>query len=207
MPIFREIIDEDYKILIWKYDENEQFSPQLFLDEETLKNIENLHPKRQKEILITRVMLRMVLPKHQLLYKENKEPYLNPSDQYISISHSFPFAVIAISKNKIGIDLEKIQPKLQILKNKFLYLTEYDWVKTSQELEYLTAIWAIKESLYKIDSSKYWSFREHYEIDSFCLNQSSLQDIKCRVFDETKNNEYLAKLEKIEDFYLAITKK
>lgn len=207
MPIFREIIDEDYKILIWKYDENEQFNPHFILDKETLKNIKNLHPKRQKEILITRVMLRMFLPKHQLLYKESKEPYLNPSDQYISISHSFPFAVIAISKNKIGIDLEKIQPKLQILKNKFLYITEYDWIKSSQELEYLTAIWAIKESLYKIDSSKYWSFREHYEIDSFCLNQSSHQNIKCRVFDETKNNEYLAKLEKIEDFYLAITKK
>lgn len=207
MPIFREFIENDIQILIWKYDENENLNLQDFLDNQTLNSIKTLHPKRQKEVSMTRKMLQILLPNYQLFYKENKEPYLNPTDRYISISHSFPFAAIAISKNKIGIDLERIQPKLQILKSKFLYKTEYNWIQnTQQELEFLTAIWAIKEALYKVDSAKYWSFREHYEIDFFSL-KLPYEIIKCRIFDNFKSNEYIAKLKKIEDFYLAIVKK
>ncbi|MDO4763565.1 MAG: 4'-phosphopantetheinyl transferase superfamily protein [Flavobacteriaceae bacterium] len=196
MPIFKEFTKENVKILIWKYDENED----LGIECPFLKNI---HPKRQKEILMVRKMLSILLPRHELLYQENGEPYLNPADRHISISHSFPFAVVAVSDEKIGIDLEEIQPKLEKIKNKYLYKTEYDWIEEENELEYLTLIWSIKEALYKIHSMKYWSFREHYEIEKFNLTDKR---ISCSVFDERKKNQYFANFIKMENFYLTIVK-
>jgi phosphopantetheinyl transferase len=51
-------------------------------------------------------MLKTVLPGYKILYRDGGEPYLIPGDFQISVSHSFPLAALAISKNRVGIDLE-----------------------------------------------------------------------------------------------------
>ena len=201
MPIFRDFSDNDTRILIWKYQEGEIFDKDFLLEPEILHKIKGYHHKKQMEVLMIRKMLKMLLPDYKIFYHENGEPYLQPSDRYISISHSFPYAAIAVSKRKIGIDLEKIDVKLQKLKSKFLYKTEYEWTENPRELDFLTAIWTIKEALYKIHPAKFWSFREYYEVSEFGLEASS---IECRVFSEISSDSFTAEIKKIEDFYLAV---
>ena len=204
MPIFKEIISEQTQILIWKYSDEEEFSADLISDEKEFENLKQKSPKRLIEKQMVRHMLRKILPNHKIRYHENGQPYLEPFDKFVSVSHSFPYAVLAISKKKIGVDIEQVKDRIDKIKLKFLHLNEIDWLSRAESgIEHLTAIWCIKEALFKIHSSKQWSFKEFYVVDEFLLDQFS--KIKCKVFDKDKEDKFLAYLEKIENYYLAIT--
>ena len=204
MPIFKEIISEQTQILIWKYSEEEEFSADLISDEKEFENLKQKSPKRLIEKQMVRQMFKKILPKHKIRYYENGQPYLEPFDKFVSVSHSFPYAVLAISEKKIGVDIEQIKDRIGKIKHKFLHPNEIDWLSRAESgIEYLTAIWCIKEALFKIHSSKQWSFKEFYVVDEFLLDQFS--KIKCKVFDKNREDKFLAYLEKIENYYLAIT--
>ena len=204
MPIFKEIISEQTQILIWKYSEEEKFSADLISDEKEFEHLKQKSPKRLIEKQMVRQMLKKILPNHKIRYHENGQPYLEPFDKFVSVSHSFPYAVLAISEKKIGVDIEQVKDRIDKIKHKFLHPTEIDWLgRVESEIEHLTAIWCIKEALFKIHSSKQWSFKEFYVVDEFFLDKFS--KIKCKVFDKDKEDKFLAHLEKIGNYYLAIT--
>jgi siderophore (surfactin) biosynthesis regulatory protein len=204
MPIFKEIISEQTQILIWKYSDEEEFSADLISDEKEFENLKQKSPKRLIEKQMVRHMLRKILPNHKIRYHENGQPYLEPFDKFVSVSHSFPYAVLAISEKKIGVDIEQVKDRIDKIKLKFLHPKEIDWLgRVESEIEHLTAIWCIKEALFKIHSSKQWSFKEFYVVDEFLLDKFS--KIKCKVFDKDREDKFLAHLEKIENYYLAIT--
>ena len=204
MPIFKEIISEQTQILIWKYSDEEEFSADLISDKKEFENLKQKSPKRLIEKQMVRQMLKKILPNHKIRYYENGQPYLEPFDKFVSVSHSFPYAVLAISEKKIGVDIEQVKDRIDKIKHKFLHPTEIDWLgRVESEIEHLTAIWCIKEALFKIHSSKQWSFKEFYVVDEFFLDKFS--KIKCKVFDKDKEDKFLAHLEKIGNYYRAIT--
>ena len=204
MPIFKEIISEQTQILIWKYSDEEEFSADLISDEKEFENLKQKSPKRLIEKQMVRQMLKKILPNHKIRYHENGQPYLEPFDKFVSVSHSFPYVVLAISEKKIGVDIEQVKDRIDKIKLKFLHPTEIDWLdRVESGIEHLTAIWCIKEALFKIHSSKQWSFKEFYVVDEFLLDKFS--KIKCKVFDKDREDKFLAHLEKIENYYLAIT--
>ena len=137
----------------------------------------------------------------KILYQE-REPFLYPKDAEISITHSFPFAAIAISKNKIGIDLEKFNPKILRLINKFTFEEERGFIPLDNEVTFYTIIWSVKESMYKIHHSKHWSLKKHYEVFPFDLDK--LDSIECRIFDEVFNDYFTAQVRRVEDYYFAV---
>lgn len=202
MPFYQDFTNENATILFWKYAENDFFDHDQLIETENLEKVEKYHPKKLLEYLMIRKMLKMLLPEHKILYKTIGQPYLFPKDAFISITHSFPFASLAISKKRVGIDLERIMPKILRVKHKFLHPTEIFWTQNENEVEMLTVIWVIKEALYKLHPSKYWSLKNYYEVQQFDLE--NLSNISCRVFDEDFEDQYIAKVTKIEDFYFAI---
>lgn len=202
MPFYQDFTDEHATILFWKYDEEDRFNHEELIETENFAKIENYHPKKLKEYLMIRQMLKMLMPEHKILYKTIGQPYLFPKDAFISITHSFPFASLAISEKRVGIDLERIMPKILRIKHKFLHPTEKSWTENENEVEMITVIWVIKEALYKLHPCKYWSLKDHYEVEPFDLND--LSEIKCRVFDDTFEDHYIARVTRIEDFFFAI---
>lgn len=201
MPLYRDFSDDKAIILIWKYDESEELDPEKLLEPENQHKVLGYHPHKIAEVLMVRKMLKSVLPDHKILYKENGEPYLFPSDQYISVSHSFPLAALAISKNKIGIDLEKRKEKISKIRHKFI-LHEDFFIDNSQEVDFLTAIWCVKEALYKIHHSKHWSLKKHYDVLPFDLKQEFC--VKSRVYEPDNEDFFNAKVSFFEDYCLAI---
>lgn len=204
MPLYKEFRNEQDSILLWKYTDEDHLDITELADEDDNGKIENYHPKKLLEYLMIRKMLKIELPFHKIAYKSIGEPYLVPNDFFISISHSFPYASLAISKQRIGIDLEKINPKILKIKHKFLHDNELIWTNNQNELEYLIIIWTVKEALYKLHPSKYWSLKKHYEVDYFDIND--LSSINCSVFDDNFKDEFTAEVLKIEDYYFAIIK-
>lgn len=203
MPFYHDYSDENAVILYWKYGEEDDFDVEKLIEPENLEKAKDYHPKKLLEHLMVRKMLKMTLPDHKILYKTIGEPYLWPDSAYISITHSFPFAALAISKNRVGIDLEKVNEKILRIKHKFLHESEFAWTQGKEnEVELLTIIWVIKESLYKVHQSKYWSLKDYYQVFPFDIND--LSEIKCRVFNDFFSHDFSARVFKIEDFYFGI---
>ena len=202
MPFYKDFTDENASILFWKYDETDQFENAELIEPENTEKVAQYHPKKLIEYLMIRKMLKMQLPEHKILYKTIGQPYLFPKDYFISITHSFPFASLAISKKRVGIDIERIMPKILRVKHKFLHPTEISWTENEGEVEFLTILWVIKEALYKLHPSKFWSLKNYYEVEKFSLDD--LSEIRCRVFDEDFEDRYIARVAKIEDFYFAV---
>ena len=203
MPFYHDYSDENAVILYWKYGEEDNFNVDELIEPENLERAKDYHPKKLIEHLMVRQMLKMLLPDHKIMYKTIGEPYLWPNTAQISITHSFPFASLAVSINRVGIDLEKVNSKILRIKQKFLHESEHVWTQDKEnEVELLTIIWVIKESLYKVHPSTYWSLKDHYQIEPF--NMEDLSEIKCRVFDDFFSHDFTAKVFKIEEFYFAI---
>jgi len=202
MPFYQDFSDENATIFFWKYDDSDCFNDEELIEPENFKKVENYHPKKLKEYLMIRQMLKMQLPNHKILYKTIGQPYLSPKDFFISITHSFPYASLAISKKRVGIDIEKVMDKILRIKNKFVHPNEICWTENENEVEFLTVIWVIKEALYKLHPSKFWSLKKNYEVEKFCLND--LSAVKCRVFDADFEDRYIAKVMKIDALYFAI---
>jgi len=201
MPLHKDFSEENIKVWVWRYSENDFLCPKTLLNNKEYEKFINYHPKRLIEILMIRKIIHKFLPKYSILYEQNGKPYLEPNDYNISISHSFPFAVLAISKYKIGIDIEKIRTKILNIKHKFIG-NEQSYIPLDKEKEYLTIIWCIKESLYKLHEKNFPSLRENYEVLKFTLN--NLDRIRARIFNENYSNYFYAKLRFFDDFFLSI---
>lgn len=201
MPLYRDFSDDDATILIWKYEDGEKLDADELLEPENAEKVKDYHPKKLLEVLMVRKLLKTVKPGSKILYRE-REPYLSPADAEISITHSFPFAAIAISKNKIGIDIEKFNPKILRVIDKFTYENERGFIPFDNEVTFFTIIWSVKESMYKIHHSKHWSLKKHYEVKPFELKH--LFDIRCRVHDEKISDEFKARVKFFDDYCFTI---
>lgn len=201
MPIYQDFSTDSSRILIWKHHQSDSL-PESLIPPSDFEKVKGYHPKKLLEYLMIRRMLSDIKPGAQILYREIGQPYLQPKDAFISISHSFPFAALAISDKRVGIDLEKTVPKILRVKHKFLNEYELLWTASDDEAELLTIIWAIKEALYKLHPSKYWSLKKYYEVERFQLD--CLERIHCRVFDDTFEDRYNACVKKMEGYYFAV---
>lgn len=202
MPFYEKINYKDVNVLLWKYAESDVFNEKRLIESDNVEKIQNYHPKKKAEYLMIRQLKELEYPNYKILYKSQGQPYLQPQDAYISVTHSYPFAGLAISKSRVGLDFELVQPKIEKIKDKFLHPNEHKWIDNAFSIEYLTIIWAIKEALYKLHPSKYWSLKKHYEVFPFELN--NLDEVSCRIFDEHFEDCYTAKVMAIENYYLAI---
>lgn len=193
MPFLKEIKNPHHKIILWKKEESE--FPTLSLEREL-----NLSKKQIFNRFITNQIIKLEYPSHSLHHDEDRAPYLIPLSSFVSISHSQDLIAVGFSKTKIGIDIEYISERIVKIKDKFTNTNEQKWIPNQNLKEYLTCIWCIKESLYKIHDAKFYSFKEHYEVFPFELEKS--EKIKCRVYDEKKETFFEAKIETIDNFFL-----
>lgn len=201
MPLYKDLSDDVAKILIWEFDKDEQLNADALLEPENQTKILGYHPNKIAEFLMVRKMLKILLPNHKIMYRENGEPYLFPQDFHISISHSYPLAALAISKKKIGIDLEKRKEKIRYIRHKFV-LHEDLFIDNNEEVDFLTAIWCVKEALYKIHHSKHWSLKKHYDVLPFDLQQEFI--VKARVYDLENEDFYKAKINFFDNYCVAV---
>lgn len=201
MPLYRDFSDHNATILVWKYNEEDDLQAEELLEPENADKVKDYHPKKMLEVLMVRKLLKSLKPNSKILYKD-REPYLDTMDAEISITHSFPYAALAISKNKIGIDVEKFNPKILRLIDKFTYENERGFIPENHADTFYTIIWSVKESMYKIHHSKYWSLKKNYEVKPFELKH--LDKISCRVYDETYSDEYNARVKFFDDYCFTI---
>ena len=175
---FSTRIDEDTEFALWKIEEEAQdLYNQLQLNDREKAYIESLNNgKRHLHWLGTRVLLRTMLHTENYIdcqVDAHGKPYLVNMPYHISLSHSFDYAAVMISKSKaVGIDIEKISPKVERIAHKFLSEYELSFLKPENRTEQLYVCWCAKEAVYKCNGRKEISFLDDIYLDPFNRHDS-----------------------------------
>ncbi len=163
MPIHKIIRKKKYQIGIWNITEK---SNQLL----RLSKMESIPKfkteKRIKEFLSCRLLLNELRPHIFINYNEYGAPEANNND-FVSISHSKNMSAVILSKNKVGLDIEKISQKALNLSSKFMSKDIHAPVSTAKA----TLIWCCKEAIYKWNQKGNINFISDIKIIPFKIKQ------------------------------------
>jgi len=158
--------------------ENEKEAFDLFINE-----------GRKKQWLVTRKLL-FELTKNSNLWiahDDNRKPILNDEHLSISISHTHNYVAILLGENiHLGIDIEKLTPRIHKIRHKFCSDTENKFLTDDETLlQRLYIIWSAKESLFKMYGEGGLDFRKNLHIHPFEYNPpGKLQtNIQCHNLD------------------------
>lgn len=166
MPLYKSIkVDATTKVLIWKVTESfDELFRETPLRDVCLHRLEQMKSEvHQRCFLSVRKLLEHAgYSDLDLMYNENGKPMLTDGN-HISITHSFDFSAIIISDRNTGIDLEQQREKIIRIAHKFTDFDSDFFVKSNkaQTIRQLTAIWGIKEAIYKFYSIKGLSLKDH----------------------------------------------
>ena len=176
MPLYKTISpNSQTAVKIWKIDESyDDLIQSIHLTPESLERVLGMKSvMHQRGFLSVRCLLtEFGYQDSDLFYDENGKPHLQDGKQ-ISITHSFNFSAVIVSDLIVGIDVEKQRDKITIIAHKFIGY-EDDYLKENDEsyIEKLTAIWCVKESLYKLFATPGLSFQKHCLVIPFSDNDN-----------------------------------
>ncbi|RKD20134.1 4'-phosphopantetheinyl transferase [Pelobium manganitolerans] len=205
MPLtFHQNINSDTSIALWKITETAaELEAKLQLKEHEQSVLRSLSKeKRNLHWLATRVLLRNMI--NTELYidcqtDENGKPFLVNHPHHISLSHSFDYAAVMISKTrKVGIDIEIIKAKIERVQQKFLAAAELDFIAEDKRIEQLYVCWCAKEALYKLNGKKETSFKDHIRLAAFAYADEG--ELKASIAKENRTKNYVVHYKKFEDY-------
>lgn len=163
MPlVYQQNINETTKIGVWHIAEEEAF----FLEQVPLQR-SITHPHKRLQHLAGRLLLKELYPAFPIeLIKiaDTRKPFLEDEAFHFSIAHSGHYAAVIVStSHRVGVDIEWENPKLSLIKNKFLSEDELSRLPTPDS-RLLTLSWAVKESVFKWSGAGGVDFRKDIQI-------------------------------------------
>lgn len=180
MPLYKTItVNATTRVWVWKITEsfNELFRG-VALRDACLHRLEGMKSElHQRGFLSVRKLLELAgYTDFDLFYDENGKPNLKDG-KHISITHSFDFAAIIVSSRNTGIDLEQQREKIFRIADKFTEPNDIFFDKQNNErtVRQLTAIWGIKESIYKYHSEKGLSLKENINVLPFDIDKNTIE--------------------------------
>jgi len=171
MPLYKTItVDEHTKVFIWKVEESFNWLAQrVDLTAHCQKRVDGMKSElHQRGFLSIRHLLAVAgYTDHDLYYDDLGKPHLR-DHKHISITHSFHFTAIIVSKKDVGIDIEMQRDKILKIANKFTPLDEYHTLANEEALiRKLTIVWGAKESVYKMLARPGVGFLQHIHVTNF----------------------------------------
>jgi 4'-phosphopantetheinyl transferase len=210
MPlVLNKNIYPDVKLAIWFINESNQ---ELLNTIGNNYNEANYHQRIQqanvRHFLASRIILTQLFPeKNIVLYKnEFNKPFLQIDEQpfHISITHSFDYAAVLVAPNSLlGIDLERIDPRIGRVKKKFMNEQEWNFAGEDSQIAEQTLIWSTKETLYKLYGQKELDFKENLLISPFTIEENGVLNTQITKGKIALNIE--VQYQKINNYWLTYT--
>ncbi|HEX9509317.1 MAG TPA: 4'-phosphopantetheinyl transferase superfamily protein [Puia sp.] len=178
MPLFyQHNINEETKLGIWLIGEPESF----FLEKVPLKR-DVSHPFKRLQHLAGRYLLSFLFPDfplEEIRIADTRQPFLESEKYHFSISHCGRYAAAIVSRNsRVGVDIELITPRIEMVAQKFLSGEESQFFNEDYILfleqwglhgqfhqEFLTLIWSAKETIFKWYGRGELDFKKHMQLE------------------------------------------
>ncbi len=177
MPLYKTItVNKTTKVYIWKIEESyEELSKGIELTRPCRERVDDMKSElhRRGFMSVRHLLAEAGYVDKDLYYDDLGKPHLKDKS-HISITHSFNFSGIIVSKDiPVGIDIEKQRDKIVKIANKFTPLREYKIIANHEALvSKLTIVWGAKESLFKIHPAKGLSFLNNIYIEDFSFEEA-----------------------------------
>jgi 4'-phosphopantetheinyl transferase len=206
---YRQQIDDDTEFAIWRIEEEaEELYNQLQLDEQEKAYYEKLKVgKRNLHWLGTRVVLRQLLRTDEYIdckVDAHGKPYLVNLPYHISLSHSFNYAAVMISKSPVGIDIEQVKDKVERIASKFMRKEEMAFITERNKIKQLYVCWCAKEAVYKCFGQKEVSFADNILLKPFEFEGHGV--VEARLFKEDTDLNYSVGYLQYEDYMIGYVK-
>ncbi len=174
MPlVYQQNINESTKLAVWHIAEAESF----FLQKVSLQN-EITHPHKRLQHFAGRYLLVEMFdgfPLELIKIADTKKPFLPDEAYHFSISHCGDYAAAIVSTvNRVGIDIEIPQQKIENIKDKYLNEDEQSMLSVLDipVRQSLTLAWSIKETMFKWYGAGGVDFRKHMHIDALSFDEN-----------------------------------
>lgn len=139
------------QIALWSIEEEESF-----FAERIPYRPDSSHAVKRLQQLSSRYLLELIYPGfpfHQVEVSKAGKPILAESVLHFSVSHCDGFSAAILGKNApVGIDVERINPRILRVETKFLNVKEYELLSACSEesrVVYASLFWSIKETVFK----------------------------------------------------------
>jgi phosphopantetheinyl transferase len=207
---YKKQIDNDTEFAIWKIEEKaDDLYNQLQLNEQEKAFVERLsHGKRHLHWLGTRVLLRKMLDTNEYIDCQvdgHGKPYLVDLPYHISLSHSFDYAAVMISKTRpVGIDIEQVKEKVERIAHKFMRTEEMAFISDQHKIQQLYVCWCSKEAVYKCYGQKEVSFADNISLEPFNFNKEGV--VNAHLNKDKVNLDYRVDYLQYEDYMIGYVK-
>lgn len=131
------------------------------------------HPTRVMEwVAARRAMQTLALGfgiDYKGIFKEaNGKSFLQDNKTNISISHTKDYAAVILNAQKpVGIDIELLKEKIELIAHKFIAPEEFEFI--AKDMGKLTIAWCAKEAVYKCLGVDGISFKDHIRLADFTV--------------------------------------
>jgi phosphopantetheinyl transferase len=203
--VYQKELDRFTSFAIWKIEETaEELLAQLQLKHHEISYLDTLiNGKRNLHWLSTRVLLRTMMNTDDYIdcqVDSSGKPYLTNFPHHISLSHSFDYAAVMISRNKpVGIDIELVKDKIERIAHKFMNEEELLFI-SHDRVEHLYVCWCAKEAIYKLHGKKNISFLDHIRIRPFSYSGSG--SFEASLNTGSRINTYMVHYNKFEGYMI-----
>jgi len=207
---FRKQVDADTEFALWRIEEEaDTLYHQLQLNDTEKAYVEQLaNGKRHLHWLATRVLLRTMLATSEYIdckIDQHGKPYLVNLPYHISLSHSFDYAAVMISKSRpVGIDIEQIKQKVERIAPKFLRPAERAIINPDHKIAHLYACWCAKEAIYKCYGQKAVSFLDNIALEAFSFAEEG--SLNANLHKGELNHDYKVEYMQYEGYMLGYVK-
>lgn len=158
---------------IWEVKETaEEMLDGLILSDFDKNEFENIsHPSRILEWVAARKAMQELGLNFGINYKgiikeSNGKSYLKDNPTNISISHTKNYAAVILNSQKpVGIDIELMKDKIELIAHKFISNDEFGFIATN--MQKLTIAWCVKEAVYKCLGLEGLAFKDHIRLSDF----------------------------------------
>ena len=201
MPIIFNHRDEDTQIGIWEVEEPlGLLRERVELDPVELQKLESFkHPQRKVHFLAARLLLEELGGKPQAItYKKNGKPICPEFE--LSISHCTTKVALGLSSTPMGVDIQRINPKIERIAGKFMSENEMKNLDPSNPIEHLHVYWGAKESLFKLHSEGNLHFKKDLIIEDFSYTDQG--EITGHIVTANLNSNHRLVYKKLDDYML-----
>jgi len=178
MPlVYQQNINDKTKLGVWYIVETEHF----FIEKVPLQR-EISHPHKRLQHLAGRYLLKELFPDFPfelIKIADTRKPFLENEAYHFSISHCGDYAAVIVSKeNRVGVDIELFNDKIEKIKDKFLSADELTILHELPNFQFSIfnfqlLAWCIKEAIYKWYGSGSVDFKKHIRIDKIEMQQNA----------------------------------